>query len=419
MLMYYLSSFSLIPLLTARAIMPIFATALVARFGPDWGWLADAAGIQLVAGLPAWLSSDKALIILGIFTAIEFLANKSPDFRLMMELSDPAIKGLTGFFLCFQLVDGDFIELLRIVVEQGITAEYVWGHSLAYSWSFLMGWAVYYSARLRGGVARFFAETDEDDDLGLQKLWSLFEDFWGFFGILFVIIMPIVALITASLALLFLYLFRKYLIYREEKQKLPCGSCGHLTHPCAVACPSCKQEREQINRVGIMGITKRDLVTDLEEHRFGLRAGKRCISCGERLAEKKVHQSCRVCATAPFASRAELGAYVAKINERLPKILLICLLISFIPLVGLIPGIIYYRINLLSSLRAYIPLTVGCFTRWSVRLLNILLISLQWIPVFGAVVLPIMAWTNYLVYRSVFKREAERGFAAAAPAPAT
>jgi len=406
MVMYYIYSLSIIPLLASRAIIPIFVTALIARVGPEWGWLAEKAGVQLVGGLPDWMINDGSLVILGIMALAEVIVNKSPDLRAVLEVTEPAIKGFTAFLLCFNLVEGDFTELWVMVQEHGPTSSYVWGHSFAYTWSFVLGWAVYHVANLRGFIFGFMAESDEDDDLGAQGLLSWLEDGMSSMGILFVIFLPMFALAVSGITVLGLYLFTKYLKYREEKRKVPCTSCNAPNHLCGPHCHSCKTAREPVHEIGFMGMIRKETVTDIAGHRHRMVARKRCSFCGNRFEEKTLIQKCVACGHPPFANRAALDAYLQKLSASLPKTMLICLGLSFIPVLGLIPGIIYYRVNLLSGLRCYIPRATGCITKWLVRILNLFLICLQPIPIVGMCTLPIMCWVNYVVYRSVFKQQA-------------
>jgi len=408
MLTYYIATLALVPFFATRALIPVFATALLARVGGDWGWLAQWAGIQLVEGLPAWMTSDPSLVILGLAALAELLLTKSADFRRLVQIGEPGLKGLTCFFLCFQLVDGDFTELFEILRAEGPAASQAWFQSFGYSWSLLIGWAAYWTCTLRGAVFGTVAEIDEDDDLGVQSVISWGDDATGFFGVFLVFLFPVLALIFSGLAVVTYYLIRAYLRRREEKQKLPCTGCQTPNHRCAVICPGCGSERETVMGVGVLGIIGKETVTDHIDHRRNMIARKRCHACGERLHEKSVTHACRVCGAAPFQSKADLEAYLSRVSETMPKTLLISTLLSAIPLLGLIPGIIYYRINLISSLRCYVPKTTGCLTKWAVRLMNLILICLQPIPFLGMLTIPLMVWTNFLVYRGTLRAERRR-----------
>ena len=78
------------------------------------------------------------------------------------------------------------------------------------------------------------------------------------------------------------------------------------------------------------------------------------------------------------------------------------------PLLGLIPGIVYYRLSLLGGLRRYLPTGASIVTRWTVRLLNLVLIALQWIPFVGAAMLPLLCITNFALYRRALRRAGKR-----------
>ena len=94
----------------------------------------------------------------------------------------------------------------------------------------------------------------------------------------------------------------------------------------------------------------------------------------------------------------------------MPKTLGICFALSFIPVFGLIPGILYYRLSLISSLRIYVPLSTGCLMRWVIRIINLILLGIQWVPLLGSLTLPLMCLVNYQVYRKVLEGERRKHF---------
>ena len=104
----------------------------------------------------------------------------------------------------------------------------------------------------------------------------------------------------------------------------------------------------------------------------------------------------------------ELDEYLARLNAKLPDTMVTCFVLGLVPFLGLIPGLVYYRTSLLSSMRYYLPRTTGCFFKWVVKIWNLCLIGMQPVPVIGAFTLPILCLTNYWIYRSVFKRHADR-----------
>ena len=148
-----------------------------------------------------------------------------------------------------------------------------------------------------------------------------------------------------------------------------------------------------------------NIFADLREHRQNLVARKRCGTCGERFPERRIDQECTTCGSAPFSSGADLDRYLARLQASLPKTLAVLLVLSFVPLLGLIPGVIYYRCSLIASLRCYLPRSSSILMRWTVRVINLVLILLQPVPLLGMITLPLMCLTNFLVYRSALQRQ--------------
>ena len=79
------------------------------------------------------------------------------------------------------------------------------------------------------------------------------------------------------------------------------------------------------------------------------------------------------------------------------------------PIVGLIPAIVYYRIVLVSPFRAYIGLGSCFVSKWFSRIAGMILLAFfSWIPFLSALVAPILAVMNYGVYRHAFSTQWER-----------
>ena len=138
---------------------------------------------------------------------------------------------------------------------------------------------------------------------------------------------------------------------------------------------------------------------DRARHAFDLVSRKRCPACATRLPKRAVAQPCPTCGKVTFASQAEFERYLDVIAARLPRTLLVTLGLGAIPLLGVIPAVVYYRLNLVTGLRGYIPPLRGCTTRWVVRAIHVLVIALQPIPIAGAFLLPLLCWSTYAIYR--------------------
>jgi hypothetical protein len=95
--------------------------------------------------------------------------------------------------------------------------------------------------------------------------------------------------------------------------------------------------------------------------------------------------------------------YIAAIDRRVPSVLLVCFLLGLIPILGVIPGVIYYRLSIVAPFRRYIPPARGFLLRWGVRLVILILVAFQWVPVAGGFALPAMALINYTAYRTAYR----------------
>jgi hypothetical protein len=169
--------------------------------------------------------------------------------------------------------------------------------------------------------------------------------------------------------------------------------------------------------VGVFGQAKAIPAADPARHVFDLVARKRCPVCATRLPKQLVRQACPTCGKVTFESTAEFERYLDVLARRLPRTLLVSSALGAIPLVGLVPGVVYYRLNLVAGLRAYLPPLRGCATRWLVRGLHLAVIVLQPVPLLGAVVLPLLCWSTYWIYRRALAGRAREDLAGA-PAPA-
>lgn len=411
------TTLALVPYFTSRAVVPLFATAALARLGPEWSWLADTAGLDLLTHAPAWATSNRALAVLAGLAIAEVAVRKIPELREVLSLGDAEIKGLVVLGLCLALALS--APAGPGGAAAGVSAAGI-GDGLApvHLWAVFLGATTWFLASIRRRLYGFLAEVDEDDDLGLQGLLSWAEDAIGFLGVLFAVLLPVLALAVTALTLLGLFLVRLWLARREESQRVPCEACGEAMVPCGLHCPACGARKSEPARVGVLGTLREERATDLSAHVLDLRAAKRCHRCGERLRGRSLDQRCGSCGSEAFRSPAELEEYLAHVQRNLPRTLLALFVLGAVPVLGLVPGIVYYRLTLISALRCYLPRSARFTGRWLARGINLVLLCLQPVPVLGAFVLPLMALTNYGIYRRSIRQQGEAVLGAPAPAEA-
>lgn len=348
-----------VPFFASRGFLALFLIALVARFG-------FLSGIPALPDAPAWFVADIALFIFGGLALAEFIAEKNTFVRDWLIEFDPEIKGVLGLLTSGALIAGGAAEKYPGVTPDFLKA----GFSLAQIVAVAFGAAVWGVARLRKGLLLFLSELDPEDDLRIRRAISWLEDFGSIGGLLLFFIAPLAALIIAGFTILGVTLMQRYLKRREQKSKQLCPACRKPNFVTALACHSCDATVSEPSKLSWLGQPAWEPVSDRVSHQFALLSHRRCPKCAEWLPERALRQSCPACATVAFKNTAAVDAYLEEIERRLPKTLLICGLWSLVPVVGLIPGIVYYRFTLI-----------------------------------GGLMLPIMAYTNYRYYRGVLAKE--------------
>jgi hypothetical protein len=408
-LLYSLGS---IPMFASRPFLAALMTAGFMRWGEHLPFLDPEVAKGLAAHAPQWFTGNATLGVLAVLAALEIYAAKSPDVRAFLEEIDGFVKAGVAVLVSTALLDKESVAILKAIDHQDILGL----HTL---WALLIGGAVYVMSALRRAVLEWIFDIDDNDDLGVQTLLMRVETAWTVGGLFFIVVFPLAAIVLSALTALGLWWLQRRAEYKEEQSKVPCASCAARVHPSALTCHACAKPVPAPRKIGVFGQPRPALVEDREEHRFMLVARKRCPVCATRLKQRVVRQECPTCRRVTFASPQEFEQYLDALSARLPRTLLVCLLLGAIPIVGVIPGVAYYRLTLVAGLRGYIPPLRGCVSRWIVRIVNWVLIGFQVIPIAGALVLPVMCMTNYWIYRRALRGRADEELAAAPAAAAT
>ena len=387
--------FGSIGMFSSRAFLPAFITAFSLRYGDVLPYMKNIDLVNHVGQEPVWFTHGATLTILGFLSILEMAADKVPEARLALQEIDgytkTALAGLS-FLGLISAVDIDFIE--KTITHAGVFDTV---------FTVFVAGAAYIASRMRKGLLEVLRTADEDDDFGIQNFISWVEDIWAAFGILALLFFPILMLVVNGVALGILFIAQKYVTYREEKSKVDCNQCGESVYRTAMACPQCGEKREQPSKVGALGQSKKKAEDDLEAHPYFLVAKKRCPVCATRFKKRSVNQTCDACGHQLLADKDFARNYLHRIRTRVPGVCLISFLFSLIPVIGLVPGVIYYRLRLVGPFRQYTPLSQSFILKWLIRLLFSLLISLQWIPGLGGFVIPAMALISYSIFSAQFR----------------
>ena len=394
-LMLFLQGLGSVGFFASRAFLPAFVTALLLRFGPHAPWLAHYGLLAQVRSVPAWFTSDAALTVLGVLAVLELVAQRFPEAKVFLDEIYDYLKTGMAMLTYLGVLDVTGQPAFGQVIKQAGLL-----NSLP---ALAVGAGVFLAGRVRGAVLGPLAESDEDDDLGWQGLLRWVEDVWGGFGPVALILFPMLAVAALGTAVLLLFLIERWLGAPGEKGKVPCVNCGRLIHASAPACRFCNNPAKEPKGLDFLGRSK-DTPAEIDSLRYGLVAVKRCPHCADRFHRRAVKQTCGSCGHRLMDDPRFARDYISAIDRRVPLVCVVCFLFGLIPVVGVIPGVIYYRLAVVAPLRRYIPRGRGFLLRWGVRLAVVVLVAFQWVPVAGGIAVPTMALINYAAYRTAYRK---------------
>ncbi len=384
-------------LFSARAFLPAFLTALMMRYGDRLPFLGDVEFLQATGREPSWFTSNWTILALGLLALAEIAASKSPDLEEWMaagyKWGKSGVAALTMLGV-LQSGDAEFIEELIPVAQAGFVDTALSAGLAA---------AVWMLASLRNGFMGLVAMADPDGVLGIRTLLSWFEDVWAGFGIVFLFLYPVGMAILIVAVMAALWATAKWHERREAKAKRPCAACGAPVFPSALHCPECDTPNASARAIGFFGQAIERPADDRGAAALRLAEKRRCAHCATRLPKRTTEQECTACGRRPFAEGTFVSAYDGAIVARLPKVLGISALFSLVPVLGLIPGVIYYRIALVAPFIGYLPAGRSLLLKILLKITLLLLIGLQIVPGAGIVAVPLMALLSYGLYRSAWR----------------
>ena len=379
---------------TSRAFIPAFFTAVFLRYGQHIKWLGEVEFIKATGAEPTWFTSNFTILALGVLALLEVGATKIPEAQEALDGVHKYVKSGLAAVTAMGVLSARDIGFIEQTISQAGVFDMVFSGAVA--------GVVFFFNLLRSGFMDLLMVSDPDDDLGIRTLISWFEDLWSSFGLFLLLIYPFLILTLIGIVLGFLFLMRKYAEYKESRSKVSCPTCKELIFACASTCPSCHTEQSNLKDIGFFGQTIDRPAKPGLEHELRLVSKRRCPKCATRVTERKLPQSCPACRNTILGKAEDQSAYIARVRNRLPKVLGVTFVLSLIPVIGIIPGVIYYRIQLIAPFRAYIPGGRGFVLRWLVKLVFLLLITLQLVPGLGGFMVPIMALLSYSIYSGYF-----------------
>ena len=391
----FLQGFGSVGVFASRAFLPAFVTALMMRFGPQSRWLGQLGLLPHVQGVPTWFTSDACLIVLGLLSALELAAERSTDARAYLDEVHGYLKaGMAALTYLGVLNATERAAVGKLIAPAGL---------FDFVPAALVAAGTLYFVRKRAAILEPLIEADEDDDLGVQKLLRWVGDLWGALGPVVLIVLPILTILVFGLAVFLLVFLERRVEAWGERSKAPCSHCGQSIHPSAMICPFCRAPVEGPRAIGLLGKPK-DTPADPASLPFRLVSVKRCPSCATRFERNAVKQDCKACGHRLMGDPGFARGYLAFVDKRVPLACLVCFALGLIPILGVIPGVIFYRLSTVAPFRRYIPRGRGFLLRWGVRLAILVLVAFQWVPVIGWLSVPSMALISYGVYRTAYRK---------------
>jgi hypothetical protein len=378
---------------SSRGFLSAFLLALLLRFGPGIPGIEHLGLLALVPHhQPGWFTGNVCLIVLAVLAVVEQIAHRSPEARQLLQEVDSYLNAIVAALACLGVISATDSSFVHSTVSQaGFGNEIV---------PILSALATFEMSRLRKAVV--VGVLDHLEGTQLDRLIGWLENAWVVFGSLLVVLLPAVMVVMLAVAAGVLLLIRRHLQKVEEHAKIPCSSCGQMIYPCAVACPACRHPNAPPFAVGFLGQSKSIPASDTQHQPYRLAEKRRCPLCAAHSPPRQALDACSICGNAEPAEPKFAVAYADFIARRLPVVLGICFLMSLVPIIGLVVAIVYSHMELVLPFRQYLPLGQRFLLRWGLRILFLVLMFFQLIPVLGGLAGPLMAFASYIAYRQAY-----------------
>ena len=380
----------------SRVFLPMFVAAIALRFGPEIPWAGELGLLAGVGPVPGWFGHEVTLASLGVLSIVEVAAGKNAEARAVLDWIDRYAKPIMAALTALGILSAADAAVVGGQLGPDEASVVTVGVALA------VAVATFVVATVRAAVLEPLTDVDDGDATGIGRLLSIGEDLWAAFGVLFLILFPVVMLALIGLAMLGLFALQRRAAAREEAAKFACPQCGRDLYKPALHCPHCGRANPRPTRLNWLGAAT-DEPADAASQPAGLLAKGRCPRCATRLPRRTADPVCDACGTRPFGDGGLAGRLDRHVSMKLPTTLVACAALSAVPIVGLVPGVILYRLRLVGPYRRYIGRGRGVLLRVGVKVAFVLLVAVQWVPIAGAATVPAMALLSWAAHRRAFR----------------
>ena len=385
----------------SRAFLPAFVTALALHYGGSIPFIKDVDLIQgAAAQAPTWFTSDACIIVLGILSILEACKEHVPEIEEAMAFANTHLKTALAALTTFGVLgtaDAAFIQdAAQPAAQAGIGTLGI---------ATLVGGITWFAASLREGLRELLRDADPDDSLKLQTIMAWAEECWVAFGVIALIVFPLLVAGTIACVFGMLALMRHLRMRRERQLARTCPSCSAQVNAAAPRCQACGTANPSPRTVDFLGVAKDAPAGDPGSHELLLLRKHRCPRCATHLPKGGARNArCPACGCEPWKDAALPSRYTADIARKVPSTLAICALLGLIPVLGMIAGVVLYRIRLTTPFSTWLSGGRRFVTRWSLRLLFVAMALLQLVPGIGAIAVPLMGGVSYLAYRRALSK---------------
>ena len=383
--------------LASRAFLPLLAVLLLARFPAVLQYL-GAPPVRVPEAL-SFLTSSWCLVLVAVLALLELLADKNHDVKEAYDLTMVHVKAAVAVLVVLAVVPGEATRLVPGARQAGLSGALALG--------FGVGLGTWQLARLRRRFFDSLRALDDDDALGVQKLISYLEDLWSGCGILLVLVLPVAALALTLCLLALVWLVRRYLEHREDRQRLPCPACGHAVLPTALRCKQCHTSLAPPTWLSWKlwyGTTPAAGPADEAQRKtqaLRLLSLRRCPACAEKVELTEVLAGgCPLCGAEPLRHGYPLWSedYHRATLRRGWLLLLPVVAASFLPVIGYAVAVVATRVLVVAPLRAMLGRGRRFLLRWGLRLLTLLLLIPANLPVVSIFAAPVILVAHLLAY---------------------
>ncbi|HRR06911.1 MAG TPA: hypothetical protein P5105_06470 [Victivallales bacterium] len=132
---------------------------------------------------------------------------------------------------------------------------------------------------------------------------------------------------------------------------------------------------------------------------------KKCPECNNPMKKNSPLQKCGECGHLLMNSDIEYLSYLVYIHKRyIFQSIPVCIFLSFFPLIGAIIGHFYIKNAIIRPFKLYLPLIENIKTKLYLKIFILLLTIFQFIPAYGVISVPLIAYLKYRFYMNTFAK---------------